>query len=477
MVTEVQNYVSGAWDGTPEVERRNPADANDVVALSVSSAASVVEDAVRAADEAWPKWSELPSPARGRVLLDAAQMLDSRAPVVAEDLVREEGKTRSEALGEVRRATDVLRYFGAQGWSQSGDVLPSGFPQTMVYTRREPLGVVGVVTPWNFPIAIPAWKIAPALMGGNAVVWKPAELTSLTASHLVRALNDAGLPPGVLNLVLGRGSVAGEALIRDASVAAVSFTGSTDVGLQIYDVVSRRRARVQLEMGGKNALVVLGDADIARAAEIGAAGAFGLTGQACTATSRIYCTHAVLEEFVSAFVARSQDYKPGDGRLEGVRMGPVVSQSQVESIASAVEKAKGEGAEVVCGAGAPNGLFYSPTVVTGVTATSDIVRNEVFGPVVAVIGISGLGEGIAAVNDSRYGLTAGICTRDISKAQEFAARAQVGVVKVNRPTTGLDLNAPFGGVKDSSTNTYREQGPTAMDFYTWVKTVYLGHDS
>lgn len=476
MVTEVQNYVGGSWDGTPEVERRNPADTHDVVALSVSSPASVVADAVHVAGDAQPRWSATPSPARGRVLLDAAQILESRVSTVAEDLVREEGKTLAEASGEVRRAIDVLRYFGAQGWSQSGEVIPSGFPQTMVYTRREPLGVVGVVTPWNFPIAIPAWKIAPALMAGNAVVWKPAELTSLTASHLVRALSDAGLPPGALNLVLGRGSVVGEALVSDGNVAAVSFTGSTDVGLHLYDVASRRRARVQLEMGGKNAVVVLADADIERAAEVGAVGAFGLTGQACTATSRIYCTHAVLDEYVAALVARSQDYKPGDGRLEGVRMGPVVSKAQAESIASAVGRAKGEGAEVVCGAGEPDGLFYSPTVITGVTATSDIVRNEVFGPVVTVIGISGLEEGIASVNDSRYGLSAGICTRDLSKAQEFAARAQAGVVKVNRPTTGLDLNAPFGGVKDSSTNTYREQGPTAMDFYTWVKTVYLGHD-
>jgi alpha-ketoglutaric semialdehyde dehydrogenase len=477
VVTEVQNYVDGAWDGTPEVERRNPANTSEVVARSVSSTEAVVEDAVRAASAASSTWSATPSPARGRVLLDAAELLAARSASIAEDLVREEGKTRAEALGEVRRATDVLRYFGAQGWIQSGEVLPSGFPQTMVYTRREPLGVVGVVTPWNFPIAIPAWKIAPALAAGNAVVWKPAELTSLTASHLVRALADAGLPPGVLNLVLGRGSVAGEALISDENVAGISFTGSTDVGLHLYDVVSRRRARVQLEMGGKNALVVLADADIGRAAEVGTSGAFGLTGQACTATSRIYCTNAVLDEFTAAFVARSQDYEPGDGLLEGVRMGPVVSKSQVDGVAGAVQEAKGEGAVVICGGDEPNGLFYSPTVITGVTATSDIVRNEVFGPVVTIIGISGLDEGICAVNDSRYGLSAAICTRDIAKAQEFAARAQAGVVKVNRPTTGLDLNAPFGGVKDSSTNTYREQGMTAMDFYTWVKTVYLGHDS
>ncbi len=476
MTTTVQNFIAGLWTGDPSYERVNPADPSDLVAVAVSSTGKEAGAAVAAASDAQSGWAGTAPTARGRVLLDAAELLGHRAQEVALDLVREEGKTRTEALGEVRRAADVLRYFGAQGWRATGEVLPSSFPDTMVYTRREALGVVAVVTPWNFPIAIPAWKIAPALVSGNAVVWKPAELTSLTASHLVRSLADAGLPPGVLNLVNGRGSEAGEALVSHPDVAAVSFTGSTDVGLHIHEVAGRRRARVQLEMGGKNAVVVLDDADVARAAATVAAGAFGLTGQACTATSRVYCTPGIIDGFLASLEKSAGEFEPGDGRKDDVRMGPVVSDAQLRTIRGFVEKAKNDGASFLHGADEPDGLFLRPTIVTGAKPTADIVRNEVFGPVVAVLEVPDLDAAIDAVNDSRYGLTAGICTRDLASAQEFAARAKVGVVKVNRPTTGLDLNAPFGGVRDSSTNTYREQGMAAVEFYTWSKTVYLGHD-
>jgi aldehyde dehydrogenase (NAD+) len=474
MPTSALNLIDGRWTGEATVERRNPADITRVVAVAPSSSAADVDAAVSAAAAAQPGWASLPAPARGAILLDAADLLRARHEEVARDLVAEEGKTLTEAKGEVRRAIDVLRYFGGQGWGAEGEVLPSATPGTTVLTRREPLGVAGLITPWNFPIAIPAWKLAPALISGNTVVLKPAELTPLTAANLARALTDAGLPAGVLNVVHGSGAVAGDALARDPRVAALSFTGSTAVGLSLQRTLDARRARVQLEMGGKNGYLILDDADPAVAASVVAAGAFGLTGQACTATSRVYCTPGIREAFVEALAKAAESVVVGDGLDPRTTMGPVVSEAQLAKNAGAVSRARTGGATVVAGGAEADGLFFRPSVVTDVAADAQIVREEVFGPVVAVLEVADLDEGVARINDSPYGLTAGICTTSLSAAHEFSARAQVGVVKVNRPTAGLDLNVPFGGVKDSSTNTFREQGPRASDFYTWSKTVYLG---
>ena len=475
MTTHVQNLIGGEWVGDAAVERRNPAREQDVVALAPRGQASDVAAAVQAAAAAAPAWARLPAPARGAILLNAADLLRGRQGSVATDLVREEGKTLAEATGEVRRAIDVLRFFGSLGWRAGGEVLPSATPGTTVLTRREPIGVVGAITPWNFPIAIPAWKIAPALVSGNAVVLKPAELTPLSATHLATALVDAGLPAGVLNVVHGSGERAGAALAADPGVAALTFTGSTAVGLHLHHVLSRRRARVQLEMGGKNAYLVLDDADAATAAATVAAGAFALTGQACTATSRVYCTPSVLDAFTTALADAAKRFVPGDGLAESTTLGPVVSDEQLRVDVAAVEAATMAGGRLVTG-GTRDGRFFAPTVFTDVDHGSDLVRDEVFGPVVAVLGVDDYEEGLARVNDSRYGLTAGICTRDLHFAHDFAARAMAGVVKVNRPTTGLDLNVPFGGVRDSSSNTFREQGAAAVDFSNWSKTVYLGHD-
>jgi aldehyde dehydrogenase (NAD+) len=474
VTTQVQNLVAGEWTGDPQHERRNPARLDEVAAVAPRSDVQTARDAVAAAVEAQKAWAAMPSPARGTILLDAADLLRQRQKDVARDLTREEGKTLAEAMGEVRRAIDVLRYFGSQGWRLGGDVLPSALPGTEVLTRHEPIGVAALITPWNFPIAIPAWKMAPALVSGNAVVLKPAELTPLSATHLVRALVDAGLPAGVLNVVHGKGSVVGDALAHDERVGALSFTGSTKVGLGLHKVLSDRRARVQLEMGGKNAYLILDDADVASAAKIVASGGFSLTGQACTATSRVYVTSGVRDRFVEALGKEASAFVPGDGLEEGTSMGPVVSDDQLATDVAAVDRARSEGATVVTGGTDPEGAFFSPTVLTDVAHDSYLARNEVFGPVVAVMGVEDYEEGIERVNDSQYGLTAGICTTSLRAAHDFAARAQVGVVKINRPTTGLDLNVPFGGVKDSSSNTFREQGRTAVDFYTWGKTIYLG---
>ncbi|WP_419999611.1 aldehyde dehydrogenase family protein [Streptomyces boninensis] len=472
----IGNLIAGERLPGDDVERRNPADPSEVVAVTPASGADAATAAVEAAVEAQRGWAAKPAPARGAVLLDAAEKLRARHAAVARDLVREEGKTYAEAFGEVRRAIDVLRYFGAAGWRSGGETLPSAQPDTQVYTRREPLGVAGVITPWNFPIAIPAWKIAPALISGNAVVLKPAELTPLSARHLTDALTEAGLPAGVLNVVHGRGAVVGPALTADERVAAVSFTGSTAVGKGIERALHERRGRVQVEMGGKNALVVLDDADPEQAARIAAAGGFALTGQACTASSRVICTPGIHDAFVAALLKEAARYRPGNGLAEGTLMGPVVSEAQLATDLDALRRAEADGATLATGAAEADGQYLAPAVLTDVRPDHSAARDEIFGPVIAVLRADDLDAAIDQVNDSRYGLAAAICTRDLAAAHHFAARAHAGVIKVNRPTTGLDLNVPFGGVKDSSSNTFREQGASAVDFYTWSKSVYMGWD-
>jgi alpha-ketoglutaric semialdehyde dehydrogenase len=469
-----QNLINGEWLGNADTRRMNPARPGKLAVVSPSSDAQTLDDAISAAVDAQVAWAEMPLPARGAILITAGNLLFERKRSVAEDLVREEGKTIAEALGEVGRAIDVLRFFGSLGWAPTGEVLPSGTPDTTIYTRREPLGVVGLITPWNFPIAIPAWKTAPALISGNAVVLKPAELTPMSATHFARALADAGLPAGVLNVVHGKGRIIGDALARDTRVAGLSFTGSTAVGLGLHQILSERRARVQLELGGKNGVLVLDDADPRKAAKVVAAGGFSLTGQACTATSRVYYTPGIRQAFLEALAEEAAGFVPGDGLESDTKMGVVVSDNQFAQNQAAVNDAIGRGATRLVGRNDENGLRFTPTVLTDLAHDDAAVREEIFGPVVSALEVADYEAGLAAINDSRYGLTAGICTDSLAKSTDFARRAQAGVIKVNRPTSGLDLNAPFGGVKDSSSNTFREQGRTALDFFTWGKTVYTG---
>ncbi|MFK0004175.1 aldehyde dehydrogenase family protein [Paenarthrobacter sp. NPDC090522] len=472
-----QHLINGQWLGEATTERMNPARPGELAALSPSGTSGDVDAAITAAAAAQPAWAALPAPSRGAILIAAGNLLIERQAAIAGDLVREEGKTLAEAKGEVKRASDVLRFFGSLGWAATGEVLPSGPPDTTITTRREALGVVGLITPWNFPIAIPAWKTAPALISGNTVVIKPAELTPLSATHLARALQDAGLPDGVFNVVHGKGRVVGDALARDPRIAGLSFTGSTNVGLALQEILNGRRARVQLEMGGKNGVLVLDDADPRKAAQVVAAGAFGLTGQACTATSRVYVTPGIRAAFLDALVEEAAAYSTGDGLADGTRMGAVVSRQQFEQDQAAVRTAVERGATLLHGqydGDASGALFFPTAVLTDLPFDDAAVTEEIFGPVVAVLEVPDYEAGLAAINDSRYGLTAGICTDSLTLATDFAARAQAGVVKVNRPTAGLDLNVPFGGVKDSSTNTFREQGRSALEFFTWGKTVYTG---
>jgi aldehyde dehydrogenase (NAD+) len=475
-VREVRHRIGGERVGDPTRVRENPADPDRVVALSAAGGEAEVDAAVGAAAEAQPAWAGRPAPERGAVLEAAARILADEADEAARDLVAEEGKTLAEATAEVARAVGILRYFGGEGWRPDGETLPSAVPRTLVYTTREPIGVVGVITPWNFPIAIPAWKAAPALMAGNAVVLKPAELTPISADRLAGALERAGLPPGVLNVVHGEGATAGAALVADPRVAGITFTGSAAVGGRIQAMASARGARVQLEMGGKNAVVVRPGADLGEAASLVAQSAFALTGQACTAASRLIAPAGLQDELASRLDEAGARYEPGDGLTEGVLMGPVVSEAQLERDLEFVSGAGADGAEVACGgARRGRGYFLEPTVVAGVALDSAIAREEVFGPVLALIEADDLDEAIEAVNAVPYGLVAGIVTPDLSEAQEFARRAQAGVVKVNRPTLGLDTGVPFGGIKASSTGAFRELSRSAADFSTSVKTVYVGH--
>lgn len=472
----VHHLIDGEWVGDPSVSRENPAAPGEVVALSAESTDATVDDAVASASNAFRAWRATPSTARGTILSDAAQILISRHEQIAIDLVREEGKTKKDALGEVRRAIDVFRYFGGEGWRPDGSTVPSALPDTMVHTKREPLGVVAAITPWNFPIAIPAWKIAPALVAGNCVVLKPAELTPVSSLHLARALQEAGLPAGVLNLILGSGSVIGPQLVSHPDVAAVSFTGSVGTGAAIREQAQARGARVQLEMGGKNPLVILDDADLDRAVKLAVIGSFGQTGQVCTATSRVVVHSAVHDEFVERFTAAAKAFRPGDGLAADSDMGPVVDRRQLDRDRDFLREAASTGAEVLTGLDEPDGLYQQAAVVVGVEESDRIAQEEVFGPVAAVLRADDFDHALAIANGTPFGLAAGVVTESLSAAHRFIDRIEAGVVKVNRPTNGLDLTVPFGGVKASSTNTFREQGFSATDFYTWTKSVYLGLD-
>ncbi|HEY1821369.1 MAG TPA: aldehyde dehydrogenase family protein [Trebonia sp.] len=475
--TALRHRIGPELVGQPVIERTNPADPSQVVAVTPDGDERTVDEAVQAAAAAQPAWAATPAPERGAILLRAAAILSSRARAVATDLVLEEGKTLAEALGEVGRAVEILQYYGGEGRRGRGEVVPSGTPHTLAYTRREPLGVVGIITPWNFPIAIPTWKSSPALISGNAVVLKPASMTPLSTWHLAQALDEAGLPPGVLNVVFGPGGKIGRAIAVHDGLAAVSFTGSNPVGREIESIVNARHARVLLEMGGKNPLIVLDDADPATAAHIAAVSGFALTGQACTATSRVICTPGIHDALVDALVAEAARYQPGNGLVPATIMGPVVSQAQLGTDLDWIAVGTDEGGTVVTPPVDVTGQFLSPTVFTDVKTSHRIAREEVFGPVVAVMHADDVDQAIDIANDIPFGLSAGVVTNDMRLANRFIDRIQAGIVKVNRPTSGVDPNMPFGGVKESSTNTYREQGSGASDFYTWTKSVYLGMDN
>ncbi len=481
-----QNFIGGEWINAKSnrtYPTHNPADTREQTGEYPWSDATDAATAVSAAAGAFKAWSALTAVARGRVLSKASQILESRKAELAEALTREEGKTLAESTGEVQRAVDIFRFFGGLSYTLGGQTIPHDLPGNLLYTTRQPLGVVGLITPWNFPIAIPAWKLAPALVSGNTVVLKPASQAPGMSLELAKALAEAGLPKGVFNVVVGEGRSVGSELATNPAVAALSFTGSHGVGTKIYEQLARRMARAQMEMGGKNPTIVLADADLDLAASLVARAGFGLTGQACTATSRVIVERPVLQAFTEKLIARAQAIKVGNGLTPGVDMGPAVNKDELAGNFEHIDAAVAEGAELVWGGrrlteGAwANGYFMEPAVIGKVTPTMRIAREEVFGPVVAVLAVDSFDEALAVANGVDVGLSASIVTRDLKKAMIYAERIEAGVVKINQISTGLALQAPFGGVKKSSTDSFKEQGAGAIDFYTRIKTVYLDYSA
>jgi 2,5-dioxopentanoate dehydrogenase len=481
-----QNFIGGEWvpaRSGQTARTLNPANTREVVTECPRSGQADAAAAIDAARNAWPGWAALTPVDRGRVLSRASQILESRKADLAELLTREEGKTLAESAGEVQRAVDIFRFFGGLSYTLGGQTIPHDLPQNLLYTVRQPLGVVALITPWNFPVAIPAWKLAPALVAGNAVVMKPASQAPALALELAKALAEAGLTRGALNVVIGEGRTVGHELATHPAVVALSFTGSHAVGHGIYEQLARRMARAQMEMGGKNPTIVLADADLDLAATLVAKAGFGLTGQACTATSRAIVEHKVLEPFTERLVAKARALKVGNGLTPGIEMGPAVSRAQLEGNLAYVDIALKEGAKLLGGGQRltegdfAHGWFMQPTVLTDVKPDTRIACEEVFGPVVAVIAVEDFDEALRVANVVDVGLSASIVTRDLKRAMLYAERIEAGVVKVNQISTGLALQAPFGGVKKSSTDSFKEQGAGAVDFYTKIKTVYLDYSA
>ena len=475
------NYVAGQW---VECETRktfpniNPANTEETVGLFQASSASDAAAACDAAAKAQPAWAALPAPRRGEYLFKAAEILESRLAQIAEEMTREEGKTLPESKGEVKRAINIMRYFGGEGARQFSYQIPSERENVFCYTLRKPLGVAGLITPWNFPIAIPAWKLAPALVGGNTVVIKPSSLAPLNAWRLVEALHEAGIPTGAVNYVTGRGGTVGDAIVGHPAVRAVSFTGSCEVGTALHEKAARRRIRVQLEMGGKNPTVVLRDADLNYAADVLVNGAFFSTGQKCTACSRAIIEKSVYEPLVEKLLEKTRKLKVGNGLEPGIDVGPSVDASQLETDLKYIEIGKAEGAQLLCGgnrltgAAYDKGYFIEPAIFAGVQPEMRIAQEEVFGPVLALMVADDFEDAIRLANSVRFGLSASIVSRDLTRVHQFINRIEAGLITVNLPTAGVEYQLPFGGTKESSFG-MREQGPLALDFYTESRTVYL----
>ena len=478
---EIRNYIRGEWipirQGR-EIEIRNPADQDELVGKGYLASAREAEAAVAAATEALPAWSRMTAPKRGEIVERAGDLLRAEQDDVARLLTREEGKTIAEARGEIYRAYNVINYTAGQSRRMGGITIPSELPRNFVYTMRQPLGVVSLITPWNFPICIPAWKIAPALVAGNTVVFKPSSTTPLTAMKLVEIFDRAGLPPGVLNLLVGNSSDVGEIITRDRRVRGVSFTGSSDNGTHIYASCATRGAKAQCEMGGKNPVVVLEDADLDLAVDGIVSGAFGSTGQRCTATSRAVLQDSIADDVIARMADRVSKWKIGSGLDPEVQIGPLVSAQQLKTVEEYIQAGKSEGAQLVIGgsrpSGLPRGFFLEPTIFDRVKPEHRIAREEIFGPVLSVIRAKDYEQAVALANTSEYGLTCSIYTSHAGRIFDFCDRIEAGMVHVNSPTVGGEAQSPFGGMKSSGVGE-REQGPTALDFYTDVKVVYIDY--
>lgn len=472
-----RNYIAGDWlAGATAIANRNPSDVEDIIGEYAQADAAQTRDAISAAKSAFPAWATGSIQERANILDRAGTEILARKDDLGRLLSREEGKTLPEGVGEAMRAGYIFKFFAGEVLRLAGEKLPSVRPGVEVEITREPLGVVGLITPWNFPIAIPAWKMAPALAYGNTVVMKPAELVPGCAWALADILARAGLPAGVFNLVMGKGSIVGETLVTHPDVVALSFTGSVETGRAIAAKAAGRMAKLQLEMGGKNPLIVLDDADLATAVNCATQGAYYSTGQRCTASSRLIATEGVHGRFVDAMKEKLATLKVDDALAAGTDIGPVVDQTQLGTDLKYIDIGKGEGAVLAYGGErirrAKDGYYFSPALFTEATNTMRIAREEIFGPVACVIRAKNYEEALALANDTPFGLCSGIVTTSLKLASHFKRHSQAGMVMVNLPTAGVDYHVPFGGRKGSSYGP-REQGRYAAEFFTTVKTAYI----
>ena len=470
------NLIAGEWlAGTGLRRNINPSDTSDLVGEYAHADAAQTERAIQAARQAFPAWSRGSVQARADALEKIAAELLARKDELGNLLAREEGKTLPEAVGEVARAGQIFRFFAGEVVRASGEHLPSVRPGIAVDITREPIGVVGIITPWNFPIAIPAWKIAPALAYGNCVVFKPADLVPGSAWALAEIISRSGIPAGVFNLVMGPGSQVGQTLLNHTDIDAISFTGSVDTGRRVLAATAPRFAKVQLEMGGKNPLVVLDDADLARAVECAVQGSYFSTGQRCTASSRLIVQRGILPQFTEAVIERLKTLKVDDARAPGTDIGPVVDESQLAQDLSYIQIGHDEGARLAFGGRvlerATQGFYLEPALFVDAEPGMRIAREEIFGPVACIVPADNFEHALALANDTAFGLSSGICTSSLKHATQFKREAQAGMVMVNAATAGVDYHVPFGGRKGSSYGP-REQGRYAAEFFTTVKTAY-----
>ncbi|MBS3816038.1 MAG: aldehyde dehydrogenase family protein [Candidatus Thermoplasmatota archaeon] len=477
------DFIDGEWvesEGGETFEVRDPADVEKIRGRFQSSTQGDVDRAVDAAVEARSKWKNTPGPECGKILRKTGELMAESKEELTKILTIEEGKTLSEAGGEVQRSIDIFYYYAEKARELKGEMKASSKKDRDIYTLKEPLGVVGLITPWNYPSAIPAWKLAPALAAGNSAIIKPASLAPHSCKKIIECLEKAGIPDGVVNFVTGSGSEVGEAVVTHKEIDAVSFTGSREVGQSVYQKASEDGKRVQTEMGGKNPTLVMEDAEIEKAVNMISNGAFGVTGQACTATSRALVHKDIYDKFVEKMKEKARSIEVGPG-VKDTNMGPQVSEGQLEGTLNHIESGKKEGAKLVCGGNKLKGGEYSdghyvePTVFKDVRPEMKIAQEEIFGPVLSIIKVNDYEEAVQVANYIDYGLSASIVTEDLSKAHRFIEDIESGVAKVNEKTTGLELHVPFGGFKDSSSETWREQGDAGLDFYTISKTVYLNY--
>ncbi len=480
-VEEFLNYIDGQWvkcRNARTFDSINPADTREVVGRFQSSSALDAEDAVNAAAAAFDAWRQTPIGQRARLLNKAADYLEDNAQRFGEELSREEGKSVALGRDEFLRAAQTFRFYATEGQTFGGESYPQDDADMAVFSQREPLGVVSVISPWNFPASIPARKLAPALVTGNTVVFKPSSDAPLSGLRLVEALIHAGLPKGVINYVTGRAGDVGPIITTSQAIRAISFTGSTQAGMHIHRTV-HLTTRLQMELGGKNPLLVMEDADLDKAVDLAVKGGFSLTGQACTGTSRVIVVKAVKEAFTEKLVARVKTLKIGRGDQPGMDLGPLATAKQLDTVLSYIEIGKREarllcGGEPLTGGEYAHGYYVTPAIFDGVTQKMRIAREEIFGPVIAIIEANDFEHALAMANDSEYGLSAAIATQNTRYIHRFTNEIQAGTVKVNRTTTGNLINAPFGGVKNSSTSTFRESGRVGLEFFTQTKVVYRG---